>query len=99
MGDFVVFHAAAFAHVHPAAQPVEAEAIAAVLAIHVHQLHRGAIAAHAGVQRRGVDGREDGVDAVAHGAAHEVLGDAPVFLREDLHAGEVARQSEWNHLV
>ena len=59
--------------------------IAALVHRNVHQLHRRAIRAHARVQRRRVNGRQDRIDAVAHRAAHEIFGDPPVFLRENLH--------------
>ena len=91
VGDLIVLHAAALGHVHPAAQLVKAEGVNAVIDVNIHQLHGQALRAHAGVQRRGVRGHHDHVDAPLHGGAHEVLGDAPMLLGEHRHMVIVAQ--------
>ena len=91
VGDLIVLHAAALGHIHPAAQLVKAEGVNAVIDVNIHQLHGQALRAHAGVQRRGVRGHHDHVDAPLHGSAHEVFRNAPMLLGEHRHMIIVAQ--------
>ena len=86
MGDFVILHAAAPGHFHPAIQPVEAEFVAAVAQGDVHQLAGHALAAHGGVQGRGVHGSQQHVDATTHHGPDVIFADAPEVLGPHLYA-------------
>ena len=85
MRQFIIRHAAALAHFHPALQPFKPERIRAVLHAHVDQLHRRALAALSGIERRREQRREQHRAAPAHGQTNEVFQKPPVFLAENRH--------------
>ena len=78
--DLKILNAHAVAHVDPAPQLIKAKGIGIAVLGHVHQLHRGALKADGGIQRRGEHGGQQQIDAVLACRARKILHDSPMLL-------------------
>ena len=86
MRHFKVFHPRAPRRGHPAAQKRKIKLPALRALAHAHQLHRGALAAHGGIQRRGEQRGQNHIDAPARGHGHKALDQLPVLGGKHGHA-------------
>ena len=82
MRDFIILEANLLGQSHPLAQVFKAEAVLAAIEINVNQLNGRALGAHAGIQRRSVNGGQDHVDAALDHGSHVVFHDPPELIGE-----------------